>query len=285
MTVKSAALLCALALIAWAKPAYAAKSYDQCQYYVDTVPMVITTPGIWCLRKDLVVIGPAPNSAINIQASNTTLDCKDFAIDGTAIAPLEAQWAIVSDQQHDLTVRNCNIRGFLYGISVYNTTSKGNSVINNRIAKSYGGGIQVVGDGSVVRGNFILDSGNGGDGNPACGISVWGSVDVIDNLIHGVSATNTNVCGISANEFSGHIIGNRVRGLSAGIVSNPSVAISLVSAINAVVRDNDISGEGLPITAGMWCRSATGRLKGNVVKGMQTPLMECDLGQDNDVSY
>jgi len=59
----------------------------------------------------------------------------------------------------------------------------------------------------------------------------------------------------------------------------------LVSAINAVVRDNDISGEGLPITAGMWCRSATGRLKGNVVKGMQTPLMECDLGQDNDVSY
>jgi hypothetical protein len=284
MTARTVALLCLFAFGAWVKPALAAKSFDQCQYYVDTVPTVITTPGMWCLRKDLKVTSYA-NSAINIQASNTTLDCKDFAIDGTAISPDQAQWAIVSDQRHDVTVRNCNIRGFLYGISFHNTTSKGNSVINNRISKSYGGGIWVVGDGSVVRGNAILDSGNGGDGNPACGISVWGPVDVIDNLVHGVNATNASVCGISANEFNGHIIGNRVRGLSAGIVSHPSVAIAIISASNAVVRDNDISGDALPLTAGLWCRFATGRVEGNIIKGMETPLMECNLGQGNDISY
>jgi len=284
MTVKSVALLCLLALFAWAKPVQAAKSFDQCQYYVDSVPAVITTPGMWCLRKNLQVTTPL-NSAINIQASNTTLDCKDFMIDGTVIASDQAQWAIISDQQHDVTVRNCNIRGFLVGIAIYSTTSRANSVINNRIWKAYSSGIDVVGDGSTVRGNVLFDGGNRADGEAAGGISVWGAVDVIDNLISGISASKSSVGGISANDFSGHIVGNRVRGLTAGVISHPSVAIYIVGASHAIVRDNDISGEGLPLTAGLFCRSASGRLKGNVIKGMETPLLECDLGQDNDLSY
>lgn len=280
MTVKSAAVLCALALIVWVRPAYAAKSYDQCQYYVDAIPAVITTPGMWCLRNDLKVSGYA-NSAINIQASNATLDCKDFSLDGTAITPAEAQWGIVSDRQHGVTVRNCNVRGFLYGISFYNTESKGNSVVNNRLERNYVSGIYVVGDGSKVSGNIILDTGSS---EGASGISAVGEVDVTNNLIAGVSGGTSNVTGISTGDFTGQIIGNRIRGLSQGFISHPSVAISIVGAANAIVRDNDISGDGLPITAGIWCRFATGRVKGNVIKGMETALMECDLGQDNDVS-
>ena len=284
MTVKSVVLLCLFALLAWVRPAHAAKSFDQCQYYVEAVPIVITTPGVWCLREDLKVLGYA-NSAINIQASDTTLDCKDFSLDGTAIPADQAQWGIVSDRQHGVTVRNCGVRGFLFGIAFYNTESKGNSVVNNRLDRNYANGITVVGDGSVVRDNSVLRTGSQ-TGASADGIFVVGSVDVIDNLVSGVTAGPTsNVAGISTSDFTGFIIGNRVRGLSMGVVSHPTVAISVVSATGAVVRDNDISGAGLPITAGIWCRFATGRIKGNVIKGMETPIMECDLGQENDISY
>lgn len=284
MTARWVVLLCVLAWGIGARPALGAQSFDQCQYYVDTVPAMISTPGMWCLRKDLKVTGYA-NVAINIQASNTTLDCKGFALDGTAIDPSQAQWGIASDQQHDVTIRNCSIRGFLVGIAINNLASRGNSVVNNRVWKSYSTGISVVGDGSEIRDNIILQSGNGGDGNSASGISAWGSVDIVGNLIHGVSAVGSNAIAISANDFTGHIVGNRVRGLTAGVVSQPSVAIAMIGATNAIVRDNDISGTGLPMTAGLWCRFSTGRVNGNVIKGMETPLMECNLGEQNDVSY
>jgi parallel beta-helix repeat protein len=284
MPVKSAVLLCLLALFAWAKPVHAAKSFDHCQYYVETIPTVITTPGVWCMRQDLRVVGYA-NVAINIQASNTTLDCKDFSLDGTAIPPDQAQWGIASDRQHGVTVRNCNVRGFLYGIFFANTESSGNSIVNNRVQKSLNGGILVVGDGSLVRNNIVLGTGNDMGGG-AVGIDVFGGVDVIDNLVSGVRAGGGNrAIGIGANEaVNNNIAGNRVRALSA-TAGELAVGISAISATGIVMRDNDISGGGLSNTAGFWCRFATGRVKDNVVKGMESPFMECDLGQDNDIGY
>lgn len=284
MTVKSGALLCLLAALGlWAAPAHAAASFDQCQHYVDTVPTVITTPGVWCLRQDLKV-NAATNSVINIQASNTVLDCKGFMLDGTAVPEQSAQWAIVSDQQHGVTIRNCTVRGFLTGIAIYNTTSFGNSVLNNRILQSYGNGIEVVGDGSVIRGNAVLDTVTTQADIGTTGIAAWGSIDIVDNLISGVRAVNSNVAGISANEFNGHIIGNRVRGLSAGVVGNPSVAVFIVGDTNVVVRDNDITGDALPLTYGLWCRSASGAVTGNVIKGMATALAECSTIGQNDTT-
>jgi hypothetical protein len=289
MTAKFLALLCVLAAMGLsAAPAHAAKSFDHCQYFVDSVPTTISTPGVWCLRQDLKVLSPT-NSAINIQASNTTLDCKDFMLDGTALSSDVAQWGIVSDQQHGVTIRNCNVKGFLYGIAIYNTTSFGNSIVNNRISQNYSGGIDVVGDGSVVRGNTILNTVSQADGVGACGISAAGSIDIIDNLIAGVRATNSNTCGIVASDgsgvgFKGHIISNRVRGLTAGITSNPSVAIYIVGADHTVVRDNDITGDALPLTYGLWCRGATGVVTGNVIKGMATSLAECNLAGLNDTT-
>lgn len=282
MTVKSAALLCALALFGWAGSAHAAKSFDQCQYYVDSVPTVITRPGVWCLRADLKVLGYT-NSAINIQASDTTLDCKDFTLDGTAIAADQAQWGITSDRQHGVTVRNCNVRAFLYGIAFYNTESTGNSIVNNRLDGNYVGGITMVGNGGVVRDNIVLNTGSETSAG-AEGIFAVGAVDVIGNLIFRVTSdASSNSAGITTTDFTGSIIGNRVRGLSMGAVSHPSVGIWMAYAANAVVRDNDISGDDLPITAGMFCRGATGSIRDNVIKGMETPMMECDPGQNNDI--
>lgn len=284
MTTKSLVLLCLLlALGAWARPAHAAQSYDQCQYYVDTVPAVITNPGVWCLRQDLKVLSPL-NSAINIQASNTTLDCKGFMLDGTALPEQSAQWGIVSDQQHGVTIRNCTTKGFFTGIAIYNTASFANSVLDNRILQSYANGIQVVGDGSVIRGNVVLNTVTSQNDVPTSGITAWGSIDIIGNLVSAVRAVNTNVSGISASEFNGHIIGNRVRGLSAGVPGSPSVAVSIIGDANVVVRDNDIAGDALPLTYGLWCRGATGAVTGNVIKGMATALAECSTIGQNDTT-
>lgn len=282
MTVKSVVLLCLFALFAWVRPAHAAKSFDQCQYYVEAVPIVITTPGVWCLREDLKVLGYA-NSAINIQASDTTLDCKDFSLDGTAIPQDQAQWGIVSDRQHGVTVRNCNVSGFLYGIFFSNTESSGNSIVNNRVHKSVYSGILVVGDGSLVRDNTILGTGNDLGGG-AVGISTSGSVDVIDNLVFGLRAGGGNrAIGISADDaVNSTIAGNRIRGLWA-TNNELAVGIAAISAVGVVMRDNEITGNGATKTAGFWCRFATGRVKDNAVKGMESPFLECDLGPQNDV--
>lgn len=283
MTVRTAALLCALTLVAWVRPAAAARSFDQCQYYVDQVPITIQAPGVWCLRQDLKVTSPT-NSAINIQASNTTLDCNDFMLDGREIPEAQAQWGIITDRQKSVTVRNCNVQGFLYGIAFYNSESKGSSILDNRIMNSHVTGIAMVGQGTV-RGNAVLNTGNE-QAMGASAIFVSGNVDVIDNLISSVKAApDYNAVAISTGDLTGHIIGNRIRRLPKGVISRPTVGISIVGATQTIVRDNDISGDGLPITVGVFCRFASGRLKGNVIKGMETPLLECDLGPDNDVSY
>lgn len=42
------------ALAGGASSASAASSYDNCVGYIDAVPIVISTPGTWCLRHDVV---------------------------------------------------------------------------------------------------------------------------------------------------------------------------------------------------------------------------------------
>jgi len=52
-------------------PAAAAESYDACVGFIDSVPAVITTQGIWCLRQDLDT-SASSGHMIDIQANNVT---------------------------------------------------------------------------------------------------------------------------------------------------------------------------------------------------------------------
>ena len=73
----------ALAGVAGAmRSAFAAESYDACVGFVDAIPAVITTQGVWCLRKDLATSNSVI-TAIDIQTSNVTIDCNGFKLGGS----------------------------------------------------------------------------------------------------------------------------------------------------------------------------------------------------------
>jgi hypothetical protein len=56
------------ALAGGASSASAAGSYDNCVGYIDAVPIVISTPGTWCLRHNLITNATSA-LAIDIEAT------------------------------------------------------------------------------------------------------------------------------------------------------------------------------------------------------------------------
>ena len=81
-----AAVVVALLLGAWPVPAAAAGDHDGCTGFIDEVPVVILTPGTWCLRSDLAFAVDVAEIAIDVQADGVTIDCHDRRLVGKASA-------------------------------------------------------------------------------------------------------------------------------------------------------------------------------------------------------
>src|SRR4249920_3461142 len=65
------------------RAAHAAESYDNCTGYINSLPAVISTGGIWCLKHDLSTA--IDGDAIHINGTNDiTIDCNNFKIGGLA---------------------------------------------------------------------------------------------------------------------------------------------------------------------------------------------------------
>src|SRR5439155_26293855 len=83
------------ALAGGVSSASAAGSYDNCVGYIDAVPIVISTPGTWCLRHD-VVTNATGIRAIDIETNNLTIDWNGLGLSnlpagsGTLIAAVSA---------------------------------------------------------------------------------------------------------------------------------------------------------------------------------------------------
>lgn len=175
----------------------------------------------------------------------------------------------------EITVRNCTIQGFAFGLSVIGGVSaKGGYVIeNNHLLGNRFGGISVEGYGSVIRGNIVVNTGGQGASLPTA-ISASGRVDVIDNIVDGVFGDDGlaafQTLGIyyaeagSVNAVIGaKIEGNRVRNLTQK-GSSPSEGIEVVGH-GISVRDNLIGQGGAAIGDGMLCIGDV-RVCDNVVK-------------------
>ena len=113
---------------AWPNAVFAAESYDNCTGFIDTLPATISTQGTWCLRKDL---GTAVTSgaAIAIATNNVTIDCNDFKLGGLAAGAGTLAYGIRAANRYNTTVRNCNIRGFFFGLQFW---GGGHTVEDNR---------------------------------------------------------------------------------------------------------------------------------------------------------
>jgi hypothetical protein len=205
-----------------APSASAAESYDSCSGFVDTVPVVITTQGTWCLRHDIAT-SLNPITAIDIQTSNVTIDCNGFKLGGLSAGPGTTSTAIYAyGTLSNITVRRCNIRGFRFGISIYaNDPGTGHVVEDNRLEQMTAQGIYVIGHGSVVRRNTVINTGGAPGTTQATAISVLG--DAVDNVVDGMfgeaGVTNFAPTGIYSGGVGGIsgfgflVKGNRVRNL------------------------------------------------------------------------
>lgn len=221
MTRHLAMLFCIIGQFAAIGGARAAESYDSCSGFINSVPATITSQGVWCLDRN-VGTAMSTGNAVLIQANNVTIDCNHFKIGGLAAGDGTSMIGIHAVNRRNVTVRNCNIRGFHWGISL---TGSGILVEDNRLDHNTFVGIHVAGDGNRIQRNAVFDTGGVPTGSWAVGIT--GQADVIDNIVDGVAATGTNAAaiGVSTGYGSGQVVrGNRVRGLVA-------TGVALVTAI------------------------------------------------------
>ena len=204
-------LLLAVACLLPQQHARAAASYDNCTGFIDSVPATITAPGTWCLRRDLST-AMGSGAAITIAANNVTIDCNDFKIGGMAAGDDSAARGIFASDRQNATIRQCSVRGFLYGIQL---TGDGHLVEDNRLDNNLLTGISVQGENGRVRRNAVYDTGCAPGAGTATGIIGSGfATSIVDNDVSGVFATaaNSGPVGISA---YGHVAsGNRISGLT-----------------------------------------------------------------------
>lgn len=269
--------------------ASAAESYDNCNGYIDSVPATVGTSGTWCLRKDLST-GMGSGVAIWVNANNVTIDCNDFKVGGLAAGTGTTAMGIQASDRYNVTVRNCNVRGFNAGIDIRG--GGGHLVEHNRLDGNTITGIYVDGAGSKIRGNSVLDTGGSDQAHLvwSYGISARKNVDIIDNTIDGVAGGG--VFGIRNIANNASIVGNRVRGLAPlyqdgqyglayGIYSHASYRL--------VLRDNILHGSLFSSSSnpmvGIHCPGNPAEYPvvadGNLVTGFQTGIENCvDAGSN-----
>jgi parallel beta-helix repeat protein len=259
----------------------AAESYDNCTGFISSLPATISTQGTWCLNKDLSTIMTS-GDAITIAANNVTLDCNHFKIGGLGAGMSTQANGIRAVYQRNVTVRNCNVRGFLRG--VYITYYSGHVVENNRLEQNRLYGIWVWGSGSTIRNNFVVDT--GGAQFEAAGIYSMTGGDILGNTINGVApgetGGQTNAFGILAEWHRGSINGNRVRGVAG---ANHWLYGILVHSSRGMIRGNDVQGPGPGVASaiGIICNGAEATARENVIAGFETGISDC-LASENVVN-
>lgn len=279
-------MLVALALgIATPRVGQAAESYDNCTGFITSVPASISTQGTWCMNSDLTATNVS--AAISIAGNNVTIDCNGFKL--VAGSGSGSAAGILSLSHVNITVRHCDIRGFQTGVSLISaasttdTTQSSGTIEDNRFDSNTGVGINVVGDGSVVRRNWVYNTGY--SSYPPTGISTKGTMDILDNTVSIVvvgSGSSPAVGILTTQNAGGSIIGNRVRGLAGGGVAPTTYAILVDGQVT--LRNNDLTGDGNANSFGIGCADDKGRTKKNLINGFGTGIMMCSDDGGNIVA-
>ena len=269
-----------LAAACTALPASAAESYDSCEgRYIDSLPTTISSPGIWCLRKDLSTpLGYG--AAIQVTANNVTLDCNGYKVGGLAAGPGSLASGVYASGRQNLTVRNCGIRGFYYGISI--ESGAGHLVEDNRMDNNLLTAIRVNADNSRVRRNAVFDTGGATGRNDATGI--FGTADITDNTIAGVftgvvPGAPTDIIATTAGQ---QVSRNVIRGLVPGDGGNAYGIIANANGItvdgNRIAASGPVTGMGIVGTGNVFCIN-------NTVAYFSTAVVACRASSSNDSYY
>jgi hypothetical protein len=281
----AAFVLLILSLAAAPRTAQAAQSYDNCTGFITSIPAVISTQGTWCFKADLTTAITSGN-AIIINTNNVTIDCNDFKLGGLSAGLATNAIGITAVNRLNLTVRHCNIRGFLGGLYFSGSAGGGHLIEDNRFDGNTYTGFQVEGDGSLVQRNRVFDTGGTTLPLPgAYGMFTQFSVDIRDNTVSGVFASaggGGSATGIrTESNVGGRITGNGVRGLAAD-GAGISIAIYNGTSDRVTLDDNQVLGDASPGSIGLRCGSSNSRAKDNVIGAFATAIDTCGNAGGND---
>src|SRR6478735_8356973 len=134
------AAIVSLPLLALSTPALAAPSYDACTGFIPSLPTTITQQGVWCLNKDLAT-AITTGDAIAINTNNVTIDCNGFKLGGLLAGLGTQTTGIHANGRSNITLRDCNIRGFAVGVSLEGSSGSGHRIERNRVEGSTFAGI------------------------------------------------------------------------------------------------------------------------------------------------
>ena len=275
-----AVILTGLGLFALPRAAQAAEGYDNCTGFITSLPVVISTQGTWCLKQDLAT-AITSGKAIDIQTNNVTIDCNGYKIGGLAGGTSSNAYGIYADTRQNITVRNCGIRGYYFGINLIGSGGAGHLVEDNRLDNNLLEGIVVKGDNNTVRRNRVYDTGGH---TPATGfdfgIGIDADANIIDNTVSGVfgNLTDSSNDGIIINGKGTEARGNQVSGLTAAGSGN-AVGI-LVNGLYDTARDNSLADTESTGGTGVFCNSAA-LATGNMIANFTTAMQSCNNGGGN----
>lgn len=210
---------------------------------ITSVPFTITTPGIYCLKQNLVnTTDPAPAylaGAIEIQADNVTVDLNGFTLSNSLAGPANRMNGVVAFHRKDVTLRNGHVDGFANAVLLGGLLAQRSTVENISANASNYRGIFVVGADSVIRDNHITNVGPGDLDSEATGITlVYSENSVIEgNLVSSIAETAA-AFGIGVG-FSQTVSvrGNTIYNIKNAAQTN---GISFYSVTRAGISDNHL---------------------------------------------
>ncbi|QSX76917.1 right-handed parallel beta-helix repeat-containing protein [Agrilutibacter solisilvae] len=265
-----------LALACASLPAWAARSYDNCTGFIESLPATLSTPGNWCMRKDLGTAVGSGN-AITVAADDVVIDCNDFKLGGMSAGAATTAQGIGAWDRRNITVRNCNIRGFATGVALLGTQGGAHVVEDSRFDGNTSMGLRVEGDASIIRRNVVVRTGGSQAPNKASfasGIETYGRVDVLGNTLRGLVTSDPYhgyTMGIFAGTDVSTVADNHISGLTS---RGDGYAIGIFAQGSVLMRRNVVSGAWLPQSTGVYCDSDA-RIRGSVITGFQTALINC----------
>jgi hypothetical protein len=196
-------------LFALPQSARAAQSYDNCAGTISSLPAIISTQGVWCLKADLTTAITSGN-AITVNTNNVTIDCNDFKLGGLSAGSSSIAIGIYAQSRQNITVRHCGIRGFYYGVDL---DGSGHLVEDNRFDNNLLIAVLVTGENNTVQRNRVYDTGGAAGQSSATAIAAY--ANILDNTVSGVfaSATDSTNFGIRIYGIGNEAGRNRISGL------------------------------------------------------------------------
>ncbi len=235
--------LAAAILLAVLLPAASARAEVTICTEIASVPFTIATPGIYCLKQNLVnTTDPTPEylaGAIEIEADNVTVDLNGFSLSNKLAGPKNRMNGIVAFHRKNVTVRNGHIEGFATAVILGGLFAQRSTVEDIRANASNYRGMFVVGADSVIRNNHVTNAGPGDLDSEATGITlVYGENSLIEgNVVSSISET-ASAFGIGVGfSPSASVRNNTVFNIKDAAQKN---AISVYTVTRAEIRDNHL---------------------------------------------